>query len=332
MASPKRNTSRRQFDPEDFFRRIHQPGASFQELEAALWEYQFQNNPVVSAFCRELETTGPVSVPIGFFKHFHMKTGDWEPQVLFSSSGTTGQAPSLHPVRDLTLYDKNCLEGFFRFFPRQQYRVLGLLPSYLERTGSSLVHMVKTWIEAFGLPGSGFYLYDFDALRQSVREAMVAGEPVLLIGVAYALLDFAEETDFSFPPDTIVIETGGMKGRKEEITREELHHRIGKGLGLSHIYSEYGMTELMSQAYTDHTGRFRPASTMRVYVSDIHLNRLIEPPGISGRLHIVDLANIHSCAFIATDDIGRMHEDGTFEVLGRLDTAEMRGCSLMDNR
>ncbi|MEZ4772804.1 MAG: acyl transferase [Bacteroidia bacterium] len=320
------------FDPEFYISRLFSSQRDFAGLEAELWAFQYRHNPVIHAFCRELGTNKQVSVPIGFFKHFEMKTGEWTPETNFYSSGTTGQIPSQHPVKDLSLYEKNSLEGFFSFFPRQPYRILGLLPSYLERSGSSLVHMVKTWIAAFGLPGSGFYLHDFESLRIALKESEAAGERILLIGVAYALLDFAEEMGIQLPPDAIVIETGGMKGRKEEIIREELHARLKAGFGLPHIYSEYGMTELLSQAYTDHTGRFRPAPTMRVYVSDIHLNRLIEPAGISGRLHIVDLANVYSCAFIATDDIGRIYPDGTFEVLGRLDTAEMRGCSLMDTR
>ncbi|MDX2249271.1 MAG: acyl transferase [Bacteroidia bacterium] len=320
-----------EFDPEIFFAQLYSETRDFNSLEADLWTFQYRHNPAIQAFCKELGTDQPVSVPIGFFKHFEMKTGEWMPETNFFSSGTTGQIPSRHPVKDISLYEKNSIEGFFAFFPRQRYRIMGLLPSYLERSGSSLVHMVKTWIEVFGLPGSGFYLHDFDSLRKTLEESAALGERILLIGVAYALLDFAEEKPIQLPPDSIVIETGGMKGRKEEMIREELHTRLQAGLGLKRIYSEYGMTELMSQAYTDITGRFRPAPTMRVYVSDIHLNRLIEPVGVSGRLHIVDLANVYSCAFIATDDIGKMYPDGTFEVLGRLDTAEMRGCSLMVN-
>jgi len=189
--------------------------------------------------------------------------------------------------------------------------------------------MVKVWIDTFGLPGSGFYLYNFEELRKAIAEAMDAGERIILIGVAYALLDFVDEQKLQLPSDTLVFETGGMKGRKKEMIREELHQHLREGLGLDQIYSEYGMTELMSQAYTDVSGRFRTPPTLEVFVSDIHLNRLLQKPGISGRLHIIDLANIHTCAFIATDDIGRKYEDGSFEVLGRLDTSEMRGCSLM---
>ncbi|MEM7368854.1 MAG: acyl transferase [Bacteroidota bacterium] len=302
---------------------------SFSKKEEILWAYQSQYNPIIRQFCETIGSDLPQSIPIEFFKHKALKTGEWEAQTIFESSGTTTQQPSRHLVRDLELYEQTTLKGFDTFYHRQPYRILALLPSYLERGNSSLVHMVKTWIETFGLPGSGFFLHNFDALRQQLHEAMEAGERILLIGVAFALLDFAEEQAFPLPGDSLVIETGGMKGRKEEIVREELHTRLKVSFAVPQIYSEYGMTELMSQAYTGAHGRFLPAPTLRVYISDIHLNRLIQPVGVAGRIHLVDLANVHSCAFIATDDLGRMYADGSFEVLGRLDMAEMRGCSLM---
>jgi hypothetical protein len=221
------------------------------------------------------------------------------------------------------------LEGFFHFFERKNYRILALLPSYLERGNSSLVQMVKLWMDEFGLPGSGFYLYNFDALSQAISEAADAGEPILLIGVAFALLDFAEQNKSPLPPDTLVLETGGMKGRKKEIIRDELHEMLSKGLGISHIGSEYGMTELMSQMYARRDGRFFSPPWVKVFISDIHLPDLPKATGQSGRINLIDLGNVDSCAFISTDDIGRMYEDGSFEVLGRLDYSEMRGCSLM---
>ena len=253
----------------------------------------------------------------------------WDAKTIFESSGTTGQTPSRHFVRDTELYEKNVLDGFYHFFPKKKYRILALLPSYIERGNSSLVYMVKTWMDHFGTEGSGFYLDDFEALQNAIQAGNEAGESIILIGVSFALLDLAEKGTVQVPKGTIVIETGGMKGRRKELIRRELHETLKEGLGIDKIHSEYGMTELMSQAYTVESGRFRCASTMQVFVSDIHLNRLIEKPGVAGRLHIVDLANLHTCAFIATDDIGRMHEDGSFEVLGRLDSAEMRGCNLM---
>lgn len=318
-----------EFDLNGYVKQLFGPNPDFAALEQSLWEYQSLYNPVMHNFCEELGNYEQISFPIEGFKRFDMKTGDWEHKLIFESSGTTGQIPSRHFVKDSSIYERNVIHGFHSFFPAEKYRILGLLPSYLERGNSSLVYMVKTWMDHFGLPGSGFFLNDFEALTRALWEGAEAGEPIILIGVAFALLDYAELHPVQLPPQTIVIETGGMKGRKEELIRSELHERLKNGLGIDLIRSEYGMTELMSQAYTDETGRFRTAPTMRVFVSDIYLNRLIEPPGVSGRLHIVDLANIHTCGFIATDDIGRMHPDGSFEVLGRLDHAEMRGCNLM---
>jgi len=268
-------------------------------------------------------------MPIEFFKAFDFTTGQFEAEAIFESSGTTGQQASRHHVKDLSLYERNVIHGFRQAFDPQAYKILALLPSYLERNNSSLVHMVKTWMDAFGLDGSGFYLYNFEELRQAIQEGASAGVPMILIGVSFALLDFAEESPLQLPPGTIVIETGGMKGRKKELIRSDLHAILKKGLGVDHIYSEYGMTEMMSQAYLGKDGTFYPSSTLKVWTSDFHLQTLLTKPGVSGRLHLIDLANVHSCAFIATDDIGRVYEDGSFEVLGRIDTSEMRGCNLM---
>lgn len=302
---------------------------SFEPLMQSLWRYQLATNPVIADFAQGLGRSEPFSIPIAFFKHFAMQCGTWQAEAVFESSGTTGQVPSRHHVRDLDFYRRNVLRGFEEFFPLQPYRILALLPSYLERGNSSLVYMVQTWMENFGTEGSGFFLHDFAALRAAIADSNAKGERLLLIGVAFALLDFAEDQPQTLPPDSIVIETGGMKGRREELTREALHQRLKAGLGIEQVHSEYGMTELMSQAYTVAHGRFRPASTLRIWISDLHLDRLEMPVGQTGRLHLIDLANVHSCAFIATDDLGRWHEDGTFEVLGRIDQAEMRGCSLM---
>lgn len=318
-----------EFDLSHFIQKLIGGHFSFEEMAEEVWRYQVDRNTHIREFCKKLGTEARQSIPIEFFKHFEMKSGTWEAEQIFESSGTTGQTPSRHFVKDISLYNQINLQGFHHFFEQGDYKILALLPSYLERGGSSLVHMVKNWIDHFGLPASGFYLYNFGELRKAIYEAMDAGERIILIGVAYALLDFVEEEKIQLPPDTIVLETGGMKGRKKEMIRDELHSHLRIGLGLDRIYSEYGMTELMSQAYTDGSGRFRTPPTMEVFVSDIHLNRLIQKPGVSGRLHIIDLANVHSCAFIATEDIGRKYEDGSFEVLGRMDTAEIRGCSLM---
>lgn len=317
------------FDLSEYLDRLWQPTASPEALTDALWTYQLQTNAVMGDFARGLGRHAPFSMPIAFFKEFAMQCGQWPAEAIFESSGTTGQTPSRHYVRDLRLYRRNVLAGFRAVFPDQSYRILALLPSYLERGNSSLVYMVQTWIDAFGTVGSGFFLHDFEALRRAIEAAQQAGEHLLLIGVAFALLDFAEQTGTALPADSVVIETGGMKGRRAELTRAELHARLQAGLGIERIHSEYGMTELMSQAYTRGGERFYPAPTLRAWVSDVHLDTLVMPPGQTGRLHLIDLANVHSCGFIATDDLGRLHEDGSFEVLGRIDQAELRGCSLM---
>ncbi len=313
----------------DWFSTISNPAVPRGDLVQALWDYQRAHNPVVREYSDRIGQKGPVSLPISFFKSFPLQAGEWQPQLTFESSGTTGQTPSRHLVKDPAWYEKIALQGFRERFGEGQYCILALLPSYLERGNSSLVYMVQSWIREFGLPGSGFYLNNLDELVEALQEGKQKREPMLLIGVSFALLDLAERGDVTVPSDMLIIETGGMKGRRKELTREELHATLRDGLGAQEIHSEYGMTELLSQAYTVDGFRFRPSSSMLVRISDLHLDRLNVPIGRVGRIQIVDLANVHSCAFIATDDLGRMHEDGTFEVLGRIDNAELRGCNLM---
>ncbi|MEL6193002.1 MAG: acyl transferase [Bacteroidota bacterium] len=225
-------------------------------------------------------------------------------------------------------YEKVCLKGFHHFFSLQEYAIFALLPGYLERTNASLVYMVNGWMKQFGLPESGFFLDNMEELATRLKEAYQEGKPVLLIGVTFALLDFAEQFPMQVP-NAIIMETGGMKGRREELTRLQVHKRLKEAFGVGQVVSEYGMTELMSQAYALENGRFQTPPWMKIHVSDIHLSSLPKPSGKTGRINIIDLGNIHSCSFIATDDIGRMYEDGSFEVLGRLDNAELRGCNLM---
>ena len=295
-----------------------------------LWEYQISENPYLMQFVSHFPQEKAFFFPIAFFKSFVLKTGgNWKEEQIFQSSGTTGKLPSRHFVRELDWYRKVVLEGFYRFFEKKPYRILALLPSYLERDNSSLVYMVKTWMDHFGLPGSGFYLYNFDALEQAIVEGNEAGEPILLIGVAFALLEFAMRPGVQLAPDTTVIETGGMKGRGEELTRKELHGRLTEGLGIPQIISEYGMTELMSQAYALGDGKFFSPPWMQVEILDLNLPTRTLEIGHRGRIGIIDLANVDTCAFILTDDLGLKHEDGSFEVLGRIDQAELRGCNLL---
>ena len=247
----------------------------------------------------------------------------------FSSSATSGQGTSKHFVQDISLYQKSFRKGFaLQYGEVKQWAILALLPSYLEREGSSLVYMMDDLIGQSNHPASGFYLNDFQALKQQLGELEKAKQPTLLLGVSFALLDFAEQ----FPmrvEHTIVMETGGMKGRRKELVREELHACLQKGFGVETIHSEYGMTELLSQAYSKGNGVFNCPPWMKVSARDINDPLSPAAAGKIGRLNIIDLANQESCAFIATDDLGRVYPDGSFEVLGRLDASDIRGCNLM---
>ncbi|MEM0999956.1 MAG: acyl transferase [Bacteroidota bacterium] len=307
----------------------------FDAAAAQLWDYQRAQNPIVRRFCELLGTESPTFMPISFFKEHDFRTGgDWTPEIEFQSSGTTGQIPSRHRIREAALYRKTALRGFRQFYGPGNWSIFALLPHYLERGHSSLVWMVKTWMEDFGNLGSDFYLHDRDRLRRALQSAAKSGDRILLIGVTYALLDLAEEGKLDLPDNAVVMETGGMKGRRKEMIRAELHTILRDGLGVGAIHSEYGMTELLSQAYlTPEPGatyaRFRCPPWMRVTITDPYLPGRVLPTGQTGRINVTDLANRHSCAFIRTDDLGRAFPDGSFEVLGRLDHAEMRGCNLM---
>ena len=249
-------------------------------------------------------------------------------EAVFTSSGTTGTINSHHFVKDAALYVKSFVNCFEQFYGNiDEYCILGLLPSYLERTGSSLVRMVDEMIQLSGNVKSGFYLYDFEQLFQTITAQESAGKKTLLIGVTYALLDFAEQ--YSIPlKNTLIMETGGMKGKRAEMVRNEIHEVLKKSFSVDKIHSEYGMTELLSQAYSKGDGRFFTPAWMKVLLRkeddpfDIGNNK-------KGIINIIDLANIHSCSFIATDDVGSINQDGSFEVLGRVDHADIRGCSLL---
>ena len=267
-------------------------------------------------------------LPVSFFKTDEVKTGEFEPEIIFESSGTTGAQPARHFVKQVALYRESFVKGFNFFYgdPRS-YCILGLLPSYLERSGSSLVWMVDELIRLSGHSESGFYLYDFEKLYHVLGKLEKNRQPTLIIGVGFALLDFAEKYSMQLS-HTIVMETGGMKGRREEMTRVEMHDLLKRKLGLSHIHSEYGMTELLSQAYSSGVGIYKPVPWMKVMVRDeddpLHIRKSGE-----GLLNIIDLANRDSCAFIATDDVAKIYNDGSFEVLGRMDNSDIRGCSLL---
>ncbi|MDD2823862.1 MAG: acyltransferase [Bacteroidales bacterium] len=269
-------------------------------------------------------------LPIRFFKTHHIYNLTGQPQHIFTSSATTGMVPSRHPVDSLARYGKNVLD-IFRFFYGEpgDYTILALLPSYLERTGSSLVYMMKELMERSSGKADGFYLYDRKALYLRLLDLARANRPVWLLGVSFALLDFSAEYTVRHP-GLIVVETGGMKGRGDELSREELHGRISKGFPESQIHSEYGMAELFSQAYAcGNDPFFRCPPCMQILIRNLQDPFLLQPHGARGGINIIDLANSHSCSFLETEDLGCRLSDGRFQVLGRIPDTERRGCNML---
>ncbi|MEH6680638.1 MAG: acyl transferase [Sediminicola sp.] len=302
-----------------------------------IFRHQYDNNAVYREFCDHLSRT-PMNVhqlqqipflPIEFFKSREVTSTTNPPKTIFTSSGTTGTLNSKHLVPDLQVYEESYTKAFGLFYgPISDYCVLALLPSYLEREGSSLIYMVNDLIHKSGHPDSGFYLDNMDSLHQKLLEMEGRGQKVLLIGVSFALLDLVEKHPMTLN-HTIVMETGGMKGRRKEMIREELHGILKKGLGTKTIHSEYGMTELLSQAYSKGDGLFRSPPWMKILVRDPEDPLTLQEHGKTGGINVIDLANFHSCPFIATQDLGKVYPDGSFEVLGRFDHSDIRGCNLM---
>ena len=314
--------------------------SSFCEVALEIFRLQAEECPVYSEFIRLLgikpgkvsDITAIPFLPISFFRDHLVITGQDEPEKIFVSSGTTGMKQSRHAVSDLSLYDKS-LELTFRHFygDPSQYAVFGLLPSYLERTGSSLIYMVDRLIRLSDNTSGGFFLNEYDDLMNAMDRAREAGLKILLIGVTFALLDLAERhpRDLS---DVIIMETGGMKGRRREMIRDEVHDILKEAFHVKAVHSEYGMTELLSQAYSKGEGLFSTPPWMKVLIRDSHdpLSHTAET-GATGGISVIDLANIYSCSFISTSDLGRMHHGGLFEVQGRFDEADIRGCNLLVN-
>ena len=272
-------------------------------------------------------------LPIRFFKTHQVITGERSVERIFKSSGTSGAGDSCHYVTDTHVYDQSLMAGFLRNYGAiEDWCILALLPNYLEKGDSSLVYMADKWIRASGHPDSGFYLDQFDLLDQTLRRLESAGQKTLLLGVTFALLDFSERYPGKLE-HTVVMETGGMKGRRREMIRAEVHDLLKLRWQLDAVHSEYGMTELLSQAYAPADGLFECPPWMRVLLrsEDDPLERTGPVPGktITGLVDIIDLANQNACAFISTDDIGRLHPDGRFEVIGRMDNSDLRGCSLL---
>lgn len=310
--------------------------ADFEALAMELFHYQAQNNPVYGEYLSALgKCSGEVRsiaeipfMPISFFKTHEIITGSARAQEVFTSSGTGG-VNSRHFVADLRLYEWTFSAAFQYFYgPVQEYCVLALLPAYLEREGSSLVYMADYMIRASSDPDSGFYLRDLGGLYQVVMKKIQSGAKVLLLGVSFALLDFAER--YSLPENNLLImETGGMKGRRREMIRSELHSILARRLGVSKIHSEYGMTELLSQAYSLGYGKFRTPPWMKVLIRDTDDPFTLAAAGKTGGINVIDLANLNSCCFIETQDLGRWHPNGEFEVMGRFDNSDIRGCNLL---
>ena len=268
-------------------------------------------------------------LPVSFFKSHPVVSNNEPAEVVFTSSGTTGMITSSHYVTDAGWYRESFRQAFRLFYGDiKDYCVLALLPSYLEREGSSLIYMAQDMITESGNPDSGFYLYNNNQLYHQLLHLQQINKPTLLIGVTFALLDFVEQYPISFP-ELIVMETGGMKGRRKEMIREELHQSLCKGFGVEKIHSEYGMTELLSQAYSNGDGVFNCPPWMRIITRDTNDPLTLTGANRTGGINVIDLANINSCCFIATQDLGRVAAGGSFEVLGRFDHSDMRGCNLL---
>ena len=268
-------------------------------------------------------------LPIQFFKSHSVISNENSIQKTFTSSGTSGEQTSKHYVTDVSIYEKSYQNGFSQFYGNiEDYVVLALLPSYLEREGSSLIYMVSDLIQKTKNSESGFYLHNTDALIDKLIVLDSTGKNVILIGVTYALLDLIEKHQFQLK-NTIIMETGGMKGKRKELIREELHAQLCGGFGVSSIHSEYGMTELLSQAYSLGNGIFECPTWMQILIRDTEDALNYVENGKTGGINVIDLANINSCSFIATQDLGKKYPNTTFEVLGRFDNSDIRGCNLM---
>jgi len=309
----------------------------FEKIALKVFRFQYENNLVYREFCDFLKTNVQKVksleqipfLPIQFFKSHTVVSTTNSIQETFTSSGTTGTITSKHFVTDISLYEESYRKGFSQFYGNiEDYVVLALLPSYLEREGSSLIYMVEDLIQMTNNPESGFYLHNHEELIEKLTRIDQSGQNVILIGVTYALLDLIEKHTFQLQ-NTIIMETGGMKGQRKEMIREELHEQLYKGFGVSAIHSEYGMTELLSQAYSLGNGVFECPSWMQILIRDTEDALTYVAEGKTGGINVIDLANINSCSFIATQDLGKKNPNNSFEVLGRFDNSDIRGCNLM---
>jgi phenylacetate-coenzyme A ligase PaaK-like adenylate-forming protein len=309
----------------------------FNAAALSIFQYQAKNCAIYREFIEGLriDPTQITSIkqipflPIEFFKSRDVVSTTDPVQVTFTSSGTTGMITSSHQVTDVSWYEDSFRKAFQLFYGDiKSYTVLALLPSYLEREGSSLIYMANDLIQQSNNPDSGFFLYNYEELANQLKKQQELNKPTLLIGVTFALLDFVEQHSTNFP-ELIVMETGGMKGRRKEMIREELHDTLSKGFGVNAIHSEYGMTELLSQGYSKGNGIFNYPPWMRIITRDTNDPMSFLTNDRAGGVNVIDLANINSCSFIATQDLGKVLADGSFEILGRFDNADIRGCNLL---
>ena len=309
----------------------------FENKAIEVFKYQFENNLVYRSFC-DLLCKHPCDIkkikdipflPIEFFKSHEIKISSKKTSKIFTSSGTTGSNLSRHFVTDLNVYEKSFMNCFKIFYGDiKEYPILGLLPSYLERNNSSLVYMINKMINQSKFPESKFYLDEIDELKKTILKLEKSKRKTILIGVSYALLDLIEYHKFNLQY-TLVMETGGMKGMRKELIKSELHKLLRNGFGVNNIHSEYGMTELLSQAYSKKNGLFSTPPWMNILIRDTEDAQSILPLNRTGGINIIDLANINSCSFIATMDLGKLHKNGQFEIMGRFDQSDIRGCNLM---
>lgn len=311
--------------------------ATFEDVALNVFQFQANYCAVYKDYIRHLNIN-PLSIttvkqipflPISFFKSHQVLSTTTKPEIVFSSSGTTGQTTSKHLVSEVKIYEKSYNKAFEQFYGNpKNICILALLPSYLEREGSSLIYMVDDLLKQSEHPQSGYFLNDLSTLHQTLLTLKAAKQKTILIGVTYALLDFVEQYQIYFP-ELIVMETGGMKGKRKEMVREELHETLYAGFGVQNIHSEYGMTELLSQAYSYGQGIFNCPPWMKILLRDTSDPLSLVQGKQSGGINVIDLANIHSCSFIATQDLGKVYDDESFEVLGRFDNADIRGCNLL---
>jgi len=311
--------------------------SAFNETAIELFHFQYKNNVIYKQFV-DLNHINPIQVktiaqipflPIELFKNHKIVCGDKIPSFFFESSGTSGMQRSKHYIKSLAVYEESFLKGFAHFYGNiEDYCLLAVLPNYMEQKHSSLIFMIKKLIEKTNHPDSGFYLNDLKSLSDKLLTLKNTKQKTILFGVTYALLDLAEK----FPliiPDAIIFETGGMKGRRKEMLKEELHSILQKAFNVACIHGEYGMTELFSQAYSKGKGIFMTPPWMKIFIRDINDHKTMLDINKTGGINAIDFANIYSCSFIATQDLGKLHEDGSFEILGRFDNSDIRGCNLM---